>query len=370
MSKILVIGSSNTDLIAKVDRFPLAGETVEGRFFLQAMGGKGANQALAAHRLGGDVKFVTCLGSDANGKNTLKYYQQEGLDVTSALIVKNAPTGTAMILVNNEGENCIVITPGANQELSAAYIENIEDEIATAYVVVLQMEIPMETVRKVCEIASRYHTQVLLNVAPAREVDAALLGMVNILVVNETEIEKISGMNIESDGTEAVMKNAGYESAIGEVRFRRGNVVLQFEVELVDQFIGGLAPQIGAHFVDDQLDSHGGMLAILCHCRFDPLSRVFQFHDVTPCGLYPSVPSNRCMSGTKSIPPFDLPDSAASIPAFRTGLASSVRPKETNARPNARWDATWVGSSSVATRRWSTASSKLPPSCRILLPSP
>src|SRR5690606_18203814 len=80
MSKILVIGSSNTDLIAKVDRLPSAGETIQGSFFLQAMGGKGANQALAAHRLGGDVKFVTCLGDDANGQNTLRYYEEEGLD--------------------------------------------------------------------------------------------------------------------------------------------------------------------------------------------------------------------------------------------------------------------------------------------------
>lgn len=207
MSKILVVGSSNTDLIARVDRFPMAGETVEGKFFLQAMGGKGANQALAAHRLGGNVKFVTCLGNDANGKNTLKYYQQEGLDVSSALIVKDAPTGTAMILVNKEGENCIVITPGANQELSSDYIENIEDEIATASIVVLQMEIPMDTVRKVCEIASRFNTQVLLNVAPAREVDASLLKLVDILVVNETEIEKISGMSIATDGEEAVIES-------------------------------------------------------------------------------------------------------------------------------------------------------------------
>lgn len=205
MSKILVIGSSNTDLIAKVERFPLAGETVQGKLFLQVMGGKGANQALAAHRLGGSVKFVTALGNDANGKNTLKYYQNEGLDVSSALIVKNVPTGTAMILVNDEGENVIVITPGANHELSPDYIRTIEDEIATASIVVLQMEIPFETVRTVCEIASKFDTKVLLNVAPAREVDTSLLRMVDILVVNETEIEKISGMSIETDGEETIM---------------------------------------------------------------------------------------------------------------------------------------------------------------------
>jgi ribokinase len=205
MRKILVIGSSNTDLIAKVKRFPVAGETVQGSFFLQAMGGKGANQALAAHRLGGYVRFITSVGKDANGQNTLKYYQQEGLDVSAALIVQDVPTGTAMILVNEEGENCIVVTPGANHSLSPGYIEKIEDEIATAFMVVLQMEIPFDTVQKVCELAAKYKTSVLLNVAPACEVDAELLQKVDILVVNETEIEKISGRSLADMGEEAVI---------------------------------------------------------------------------------------------------------------------------------------------------------------------
>lgn len=205
MSKILVIGSSNTDLIAKVERFPTAGETIEGDFFLQAMGGKGANQALAAHRLGGDVKFITCLGDDANGQNTLRYYEQEGLDVSDALIVSDVPTGTAMILVNREGENIIVITPGANNELSPDYILKIEEEISLASIVVLQMEIPIETVKKVCEVAAKWDTKILLNVAPARDIDSALLKLVDILVVNETEIERISGKTIAALGEEGVI---------------------------------------------------------------------------------------------------------------------------------------------------------------------
>ncbi|MEJ0055948.1 MAG: ribokinase [Bacteroidota bacterium] len=202
---ILVIGSSNTDLIANVERFPAAGETVEGKFFLQAMGGKGANQALAAHRLGGQVKFITCLGSDANGQNALKYYEHEGLDVSMSLVVDDVATGTAMILVNAQGENCIIITPGANHKLSADYIKGIEKEIASASMIMLQMEIPFETVLKVCELASRHKTAVLLNVAPARKVDSNLLKIVDILVVNETEIEIITGQTIESVGEEGVI---------------------------------------------------------------------------------------------------------------------------------------------------------------------
>lgn len=204
MSKILVIGSSNTDLITKVERFPVAGETITGKLFMQAMGGKGANQALAAHRSGGKVRFVTCLGSDANGSNTLQYYEQEGLDTSLILKVKDAPTGTAVILVNDDGENVIVITPGANHKLSPEYVSKLSGEIEKASMIMLQMEIPYETVKKVCQLA-KHKTPVLLNVAPACEIDPELIGMVEILVVNETEIETITGQRIDSVGEERIM---------------------------------------------------------------------------------------------------------------------------------------------------------------------
>lgn len=205
MKKILVIGSSNTDLITSVERFPNAGETISGKSFMQAMGGKGANQAVAAKRLGGDVNFVTCLGDDANGRNMLSYLKNEGLDVTNALVVDHAPTGTAIILVNDEGENCIVVTPGANHELLPNHIRHLEGEISRSSIIVLQMEIPFETVRSVVEIASKHKIPVLLNVAPAREIPIDVLRKVEILVVNETEIETVSGQSISQYGEEAVM---------------------------------------------------------------------------------------------------------------------------------------------------------------------
>ena len=206
MGKILVVGSSNTDLIATVKNFPLAGETITGTSFLQVMGGKGANQAVAAHRLGGEVKFVTCLGNDANGLNTLKYFTEMGLDVSSALLVNDAPSGTAIILVDANGENCIVITPGANHRLMPDYIiEEIEGDIAACDIVVLQMEIPCETVKAVCELARQHHKTILLNVAPARQLDAELIKMIDILVVNETEAETVSGAKIAGAGEEAVV---------------------------------------------------------------------------------------------------------------------------------------------------------------------
>ena len=205
MSKILVIGSSNTDLITTVKKFPAAGETIAGTSFLQVMGGKGANQAVAAHRLGGDVKFITCLGTDANGRSTLNHFKETGLDVSSALLVDEAPSGTAIILVDEDGENCIVITPGANRLLSPDYIRKIKEDILACDVVLLQMEIPYDTVKTVCELAYEQHKTIMLNVAPACRLDDELIKMVDILIVNETEAEIVSGGKIDEIGEEAVV---------------------------------------------------------------------------------------------------------------------------------------------------------------------
>jgi ribokinase len=205
MGKILVIGSSNTDLISTVKNFPTAGETIVGKSFLQVMGGKGANQAVAAHKLGGNVKFITCLGKDANGQNTLKYFKEIGLDVSSTLIVEGAPSGSAIILVDENGENCIVITPGANNLLLPDYIHKVEDDILSCDILVLQMEIPYTTIKSVCEFAYKQQKTIMLNAAPARHLDEELIKMIDILVVNETEAEAISGLKIDEIGKEAVV---------------------------------------------------------------------------------------------------------------------------------------------------------------------
>ena len=205
MSKILVIGSSNTDLIARVKHFPHAGETIEGIAYMQTMGGKGANQAVAAHRLGGAVKFVTSLGKDTNGLNSLEYYNEEGLDTSLSLIVEDAPSGIAMIWVDEKGENSIVIISGANEMLSPGYIHEIEKEILKADLIMLQMEIPYDTVKTVCDIAYEHNKQLLLNVAPARKLDAEIIKKIHILVVNETEAEIISGEKIREIGEQAVV---------------------------------------------------------------------------------------------------------------------------------------------------------------------
>lgn len=261
MKTIVVIGSSNTDLIAKVKRFPKPGETIEGINYLEVMGGKGANQAMAAHRLGGEVQFITCLGDDANGKNALAYYKQEGLNVSSSLIVNGIASGIAIIMVDEHGENSIIITPGANNKLNPTYLSNIENIVKEADILVLQMEIPYETVKEACVLAKKNYTQVILNVAPARSLDNELLRNVDILVVNETEAETISGEKIENIGKEGVV-NILLDKGVNTVvltlgkngcfyKNREENLCFgAFEVDAVDTtaagdtFCGALAAEI------------------------------------------------------------------------------------------------------------------------------
>jgi ribokinase len=295
MHKILVIGSSNTDLIVKVKSFPLAGETIEGIAYMQAMGGKGANQAVAAHRLGGEVNFITCLGDDANGKNTLQYYKDEGLDVSSSLIVKNVASGTAMILVDEKGENCIVITPGANNMLTPDYIVKVEDDIAHADIIVLQMEVPYDTVKTVCSLAKKHDKKVILNVAPARELDKEVLKNVDILVVNETEAETISGKKIEAVGKEAVIAKLiamGASTVILTLGkdgclLKNGQIEISkeaFEVDAIDTtaagdtFCGALAARLSKGESWDDILTFTSAASALC---------------VTRMGAQPSVPSEK-----------------------------------------------------------------------------
>lgn len=200
-----MIGSSNTDLITTMDHFPAAGETLTGGVFQQAMGGKGANQALAAHRSGGDVTFMTSLGKDAYGLNALQYYRDQGLEVSLSLLTDHVSSGIAMIWVDKKGENCIVVIPGANLLLSPEYVLAHQQAIDTADIIVLQMEIPYETIKTVCRIASRKGKKLILNVAPAAPLEEEILQSVHMLVVNQTEAELLTGERIDRIGEEAIV---------------------------------------------------------------------------------------------------------------------------------------------------------------------
>lgn len=195
-SKIVVVGSSNMDMVVKTDHIPEPGETVlSGSFFMNA-GGKGANQAVAVARLGGEVVFISKLGNDLFGKQFSHLFSNEGIDTTHLQYDDDLPSGVALITVDKSGENSIVVASGANANLHDADITGARGEIEAAGIVLLQLEIPLATVDYVINYASTRNVMVILNPAPANTLSAELLSRVDILTPNKTEAAMISGINV------------------------------------------------------------------------------------------------------------------------------------------------------------------------------
>ena len=194
--KIVVIGSANTDMIVKTGHIPRAGETVLGGDFIQSLGGKGANQAVAAARLGAQVTFVARLGKDHFGQAAIEAYEKEGINTSFIVWDEQAPTGVALIMIDSEGEDIICVAPGANARLSTDDILAAEEAIRSADCVLLQLEIPMETVEYAVRLASKYHVRVVLNPAPMAKLSENLLQKIDVLTPNETEAARLTGNQV------------------------------------------------------------------------------------------------------------------------------------------------------------------------------
>lgn len=200
MGKIVVIGSSNTDLVIRTPRIPSPGETLIGSDFMINAGGKGANQAVAAARMGGDVCFVACVGDDGFGAEAVRHYAGEGID-TSYIVRRNGvASGVALIAVDDAAENSIVVAPGANALLSTADIDAVESEIAAADYLLVQLEIPMETVARATELAVRHGVRVILNPAPAAPIADEVLARLDLITPNRSETELLTGLKVENVG--------------------------------------------------------------------------------------------------------------------------------------------------------------------------
>ena len=216
MKKILVIGSANADLTIHTSRMPKLGETISGSDFTTAAGGKGLNQAAAVAKLGGKVSFLGAVGCDAQGallKNTLQEYGIAFAGIESA----DTATGIALVTVAG-GDNFIILSPGANELVTPALIEAKKELIAEADCLVMQLEIPLESVIRAAEIAAAYGTMVFLNPAPARELPDALLGMTDVLVPNEHEAASLTGISAETQ--------EGCAAAIQQLRARGAKNVI------------------------------------------------------------------------------------------------------------------------------------------------
>lgn len=202
-AQILVIGSSNTDMVVKTSRLPAPGETVIGGTFLMTPGGKGANQAVGAARLAtvhsGQITFVAKVGNDLFGQQAIDGFRQAGIDTRHILTDGDHPSGVALIIVDDRGENCITVAPGANGHLQPADLDAALLAVSSNTLVLLQLEIPLPTVEYAVEQATKRGLRVILNPAPAQPLPAHLFPSLFLITPNETEAEILTGIRVTDE---------------------------------------------------------------------------------------------------------------------------------------------------------------------------
>ncbi|RHR54914.1 ribokinase [Parabacteroides sp. AF17-28] len=249
--QILVVGSSNTDMVIKAAHLPRPGETILGGTFFMNPGGKGANQAVAIARLGGPVTFICKTGSDIFGHQSQQLFEEEGIYTSYIFSDSEHPSGVALITVDEKAENCIVVASGANANLMPSDLARAEEAIEQADLVLMQLEIPMETVCYVADLAWEKGKKVILNPAPAHPLSAELLRRLYLITPNETEAEMISGVKITDDSSACeaarVLSGMGVQNVIitlgskGALIYCDGKseIVPAWKVEAVDTTAAG-----------------------------------------------------------------------------------------------------------------------------------
>lgn len=294
--KLVVLGSINADHILNLEHFPAPGETVTGQEYQLAFGGKGANQAVAAGRSGADIAFIACVGDDDTGARVCKRLTSDNIDTSPVSAIKDAATGVALIFVNGAGENVIGIHAGANGALTPSLVAAQRHKIADASALLMQLESPLESVLAAAKIAHQHQTKVVLNPAPACELPDELLGLVDMITPNETEAEKLTGINVENDEdaakAAAVLHNKGIGTVIITLGSRgvwlsengKGRRVPGFKVKAVDTIAAG--------------DTFNGAL-VTALLEEKPMAEAIRFAHaaaaiaVTRKGAHPSVPWRR-----------------------------------------------------------------------------
>ena len=199
--KIVVVGSVNTDMVVKSERIPAPGETVTGGEFVMPAGGKGANQAVAAARLGAEVTLVAKVGQDMFGTQSVENFKRDNILTDFISADADKPTGVALILVDGQGENLISVAPGANAAITPDEVQKAADRISSADVVLLQLEIPMDAVEFTARLAAEAGVPVVLDPAPAAPLAAELLGNVTYLTPNESEAARLTGIEVTDEPT-------------------------------------------------------------------------------------------------------------------------------------------------------------------------
>lgn len=218
MSRIAVIGSINTDMVVRSPEIPKPGQTLMGHSFIATGGGKGANQAVAAARLGGKVSLIARTGADTLGEMAITNFKKEKIDTANIYTDQNTPSGVAIIVVDDKGENIIVVAPGANANLNEKDIQEAEDTIKNADIVLFQLEIPMKTVEEGIRLAKKHNRLVMLNPAPAAAIPEGMISQADILTPNQTETLALTGIAVDDTVTAQkacnVLHNKGVSTVI------------------------------------------------------------------------------------------------------------------------------------------------------------
>jgi len=293
---IVVVGSSNMDLVVKTDRIPTLGETILGGDFLMVPGGKGANQAVAAAKLGASVHLVARLGDDLFGRQSLANFQKEGVDTRYVALAADVASGVALITVDADGNNVIVVAPGANSRLSAADVERAAAEIRRAGAVVAQLEVPIETVQRAAQLAWEADVPFILDPAPARLLPAELLKRVAVLTPNETEAQILTGVEVDDERSAGVAAERLLASGVKAVVVTMGARGFLWADSEAMAFVA--APAVTAVDATAAGDAFTGSLAVgLAQGQSLPDAAAFAARvaalSVTKMGAQPSLPTRQ-----------------------------------------------------------------------------
>ncbi|MFA9488402.1 MULTISPECIES: ribokinase [unclassified Mannheimia] len=296
MKNLTVLGSINADHVISVPYFAKPGETLTGHSYHIAYGGKGANQAVAAARLGAKVSFIGCIGDDDIGKAMKTAFEKDGINTQPIKSVANEMTGIAMIQVAESGENSIVISAGANGHLDEAVVAEFQSEIAQADCLLMQLETPLPAIIQAAKIAKENNTQVVLNPAPARELPDKLLSLLDMITPNETEAEILTGVKVVDEESAKQAAQAFHQKGIEKVLItlgskgvfvsesEQGEIVAGFRVNAVDTTAAG--------------DTFNGAL-VTAMLEDKPLNEAIRFAhaaaaiSVTRKGAQPSIPTRQ-----------------------------------------------------------------------------